>query len=163
MKAIIDVSDLNLDKNVLFRLLEPYLMDCALNYCASYKHMDYDRFYTEMIEYLFSGDYFDEDDRTTEQPIMDRINDLEEHEFNFLVMISYTIYQRVTTLYKHIWDIDPLKEAVLVMYIGTHRYLTIEVDIELVAPDHLFALVHNRRFTKKRSPALPLTYIPQGI
>lgn len=81
MLVTVDVSDLHLGSNHLFRLLEPYLLDCALNYCASYRYMEYEKFHTEMIEYLFDGTLWDED-FNDDIVVMDRINDLEEHEFN---------------------------------------------------------------------------------
>ncbi len=163
MKVVVDISDLHLDKNPMFLLIEPYLLDCALNYCACHTEMCYEIFQMEVIEYLFSGDYFDIDEDLTTIPIIDRINDLEEHEFNLLVMIGYNIYTRVTSLFRHIWSIEPLRESVLVSYIGHKNYKIIEVDIELDAPDHLIALVLNQRRIKKATPKLPITYIPQGI
>lgn len=163
MLVHVDVSDLQLAQNHLFRLFEPYLLDCAINYCASYRSMPYENFHTEMIEYLFDGTLMDEDFRVVDQPVMDRLNDLEEHEFNMLAMISYSIYQRVTQFYCHIWQEPSLKESVLVGYQGHRNYRMIEVEIEVDAPDHLLAALHNRRMIKHKKPMQDLTYIPKGI
>ena len=163
MLVTVDVSDLHLGSNHLFRLLEPYLLDCALNYCASYRYMEYEKFHTEMIEYLFDGTLWDED-FNDDRVVMDRINDLEEHEFNSLVMLSYSVYLRVIQYFSHIWKIQPLKESVLVMYQGQLKdYRLIQVEIELDAPDHLISAVHNQQQLRRKRKTQNLTYIPQGI
>lgn len=164
MLVVIDVSDLQLAQNHLFRMFEPYLLDCAINYCASYEYMPYEKFHTEMIEYLFDGALCDDVMDPLTQPILDRLNDLEEHEFNMLVMICYSIYQRVTQYYLHIWQEPSLKESVLVGYMGQLKdYSLIQVEIELDAPDHLINAVHNRKALKHKRPPQDLTYIPKGI
>jgi len=125
--------------------------------------MSYEKFHTEMIEYLFDNSLYDED-MHVDHALTDRINDLEEHEFNMLVMICYTIYQRVTQYYAHIWQVPTLKESVLVGYEGQlHEYRMIIVDIEIDAPDHLLHALHNRKAFKKQRRKQDLTYIPKGI
>lgn len=164
MLVVVDVSDLQLAQNHLFRMFEPYLLDCAINYCASYRYMPYDKFHTELVEYLFDGSLFDEDYVEVDRLVNDRLNDLEEKEFNMLAMISYEIYLRVTQYYTHIWKEPALKEAVLVSYQGQlSDYRLIQVDVEVDAPDHLLAALDNRKAMKRNRPMKDLTYIPKGI
>jgi len=125
--------------------------------------MEYEKFHTEMIEYLFDGTLWDED-FNDDIVVMDRINDLEEHEFNSLVMLSYSVYLRVIQYFSHIWKIQPLKESVLVMYQGQLKdYRLIQVEIELDAPDNLINAVHNQQQLRRKRKTPNLTYIPQGI
>lgn len=164
MLVVVDVSDLHLAQNHLFRTFEPYLLDCTINYCASYCQMPYDKFHTEMVEYLFDGTLFDEDYVESDKLVNDRLNDLEEKEFNMLVIICFEIYQRVSRYYLHIWNEPSLEDTVLVAYRGQlNNYGLLQVEIELDAPDHMLMAYNNRKAMKRNRPKKDLTYIPKGI
>lgn len=164
MLLTIDVSDMALWANKDFLFFEPHLMCCAIDFCASYKELTYDQFYANMIEYFFDSGFLDcEED--SNQFFMDRINDLEEWEFNQLCVVAHTIYERTILNYKHILKDPVLGESVLVSYQGSfNNHRLIQVDVELDAPDEKIAQFQ-AKFLSRRKSNLPIIkpYIPEGI